>query len=86
MTRKEQLANVRKILVKVGSAVLTGEDGLDLNIIEQLVGDIAACASGASRSSSSVRRHRLREAPDGNRRQTQEHPQKQAAAAIARDG
>jgi glutamate 5-kinase len=27
MTRKEQLAGVRRILVKVGSAVLTGEDG-----------------------------------------------------------
>ena len=42
MTRKAQLANVRRVLVKVGSAVLTGEDGLDLNIIEQLVADIAS--------------------------------------------
>jgi len=51
MTRKGQFANVRRILVKVGSAVLTGEEGLDLNIIEQLVGDIAALRSGDTKSS-----------------------------------
>ena len=42
MTRKEQLAGVRRILVKVGSAVLTGEYGLDLQVVEQLAADIAA--------------------------------------------
>jgi len=32
--RQEKLAGVKKILVKVGSAVLTGSDGLDLKIID----------------------------------------------------
>jgi glutamate 5-kinase len=83
MTRKEHLANVRKILVKVGSAVLTGEDGLDLNIIEQLVGDIAALrergcqvvlvSSGAIASG----KHRM-----GIEGKLKSIPQKQAAAAI----
>jgi glutamate 5-kinase len=83
MTRKEQLTNVRKILVKVGSAVLTGEDGLDLNIIEQLVGDIAALrergcqvvlvSSGAIASG----KHRM-----GIEGKLKSIPQKQAAAAI----
>ena len=83
MTRKEQLANVRKILVKVGSAVLTGEDGLDLNVIEQLVGDIAALrernfqvvlvSSGAIASG----KHRM-----GIEGKLKSIPQKQAAAAI----
>jgi len=39
--RKEILTNVKRVLIKIGSAVLTGEDGLDLNIIEQLVDEIA---------------------------------------------
>jgi len=83
MTRKEQLANVRRVLVKVGSAVLTGEDGLDLNIIEQLVGDIAALrergcqvvlvSSGAIASG----KHRM-----GIEGKLKSIPQKQAAAAI----
>ena len=34
------LGNVKTILIKIGSAVLTGENGLDLNIIEQLVDDM----------------------------------------------
>ncbi len=83
MTRKGQLANVRRILVKVGSAVLTGEDGLDLNIIEQLVGDIAALrergyqvvlvSSGAIASG----KHRM-----GIEGKLKSIPQKQAAAAV----
>jgi glutamate 5-kinase len=83
MTRKEQLANVRRVLVKVGSAVLTGEDGLDLNIIEQLVGDIAALrergcqvvlvSSGAIASG----KHRM-----GIEGKLKSIPQKQAAAAV----
>ena len=83
MTRKGQLANVRRILVKVGSAVLTGEDGLDLNIIEQLVGDIAALrergcqvvlvSSGAIASG----KHRM-----GIEGKLKNIPQKQAAAAV----
>jgi glutamate 5-kinase len=83
MTRKGQLANVRRVLVKVGSAVLTGEDGLDLNIIEQLVADIAALrergcqvvlvSSGAIASG----KHRM-----GIEGKLKSIPQKQAAAAV----
>ncbi len=83
MTRKAHLAGVRKILVKVGSAVLTGEDGLDLNIIEQLVGDIAVLrerglqivlvSSGAIASG----KHRM-----GIEGKLKSIPQKQAAAAV----
>ncbi|OHE23915.1 MAG: glutamate 5-kinase [Syntrophobacterales bacterium RBG_19FT_COMBO_59_10] len=83
MTRKEILGNVRKILVKVGSAVLTGEDGLDLNIIEQLVSDISALkeqgyqvvlvSSGAIASG----KHRM-----GIPGKLKSIPQKQAAAAV----
>ena len=83
MTRKETLSNVRRILVKVGSAVLTGEDGLDLNIIEQLVADIATLrergfqvvlvSSGAIASG----KHRL-----GIPGKLKSIPQKQAAAAV----
>jgi glutamate 5-kinase len=77
------MANVRRILVKVGSAVLTGEDGLDLTIIEQLVEDIAALkergyqvvlvSSGAIASG----KHRL-----GIEGKLKTMPQKQAAAAV----
>ena len=83
MTRKGQLANVRRILVKIGSAVLTGEEGLDLNIIEQLVSDIAALrergcqvvlvSSGAIASG----KHRM-----GIKGKLKSIPQKQAAAAV----
>ena len=83
MTRKEAFANVRRILVKVGSAVLTGENGLDLNIIEQLVDDIATLrergyqvvlvSSGAIASG----KHRL-----GIEGKLKSIPQKQAAAAV----
>ncbi|MCX5838074.1 MAG: glutamate 5-kinase, partial [Deltaproteobacteria bacterium] len=83
MTRKGQLVNVRRILVKVGSAVLTGEDGLDLQVIEQLVADIAALrergcqvvlvSSGAIASG----KHRM-----GIEGKLKSIPQKQAAAAV----
>jgi glutamate 5-kinase len=83
MIRKDALANVRKILVKVGSAVLTGEDGLDLQIIEQLVDDISVLrergyqvvlvSSGAIASG----KHRL-----GIPGRLKSIPQKQAAAAV----
>ena len=39
--RKSTLQNVKKVLIKIGSAVLTGKDGLDLQIIEQLVDEVA---------------------------------------------
>ena len=83
MTRKEILGNVRKIIVKVGSAVLTGEDGLDLQIIEQLVDEISSLrqqgyqvilvSSGAIASG----KHRL-----GIPGKLKSIPQKQAAAAV----
>jgi len=83
MTRKETLGSVRKVLIKVGSAVLTGEDGLDLTVIEQLVDDIAALrergcqvvlvSSGAIASG----KHRL-----GIEGKLKSIPQKQAAAAV----
>jgi glutamate 5-kinase len=83
MTRKEQLAGVRRILVKVGSAVLTGEDGLNLQVIEQLAADIAALrergfqvvlvSSGAIASG----KHRM-----GIEGKLKSIPQKQAAAAV----
>jgi glutamate 5-kinase len=83
MTRKEMIGNVRKIIVKVGSAVLTGEDGLDLQIIEQLVDEISALrqqgfqvvlvSSGAIASG----KHRM-----GIPGKLKSIPQKQAAAAV----
>jgi glutamate 5-kinase len=83
MTRKERFGNVKRILVKVGSAVLTGENGIDLNIVEQLTADIAALrergfqvvfvTSGAIASG----KHRM-----GIEGKLKNLPQKQAAAAI----
>ena len=35
--RRQTLANVKKVLVKIGSAVLSGAEGLDLKIIDALV-------------------------------------------------
>jgi len=39
--RQETLAHAKKILIKVGSAVLTGSDGLDIKIIDSLVQEIS---------------------------------------------
>ena len=81
--RKDLIGHVKKALIKIGSAVLTGEDGLDLVIIEHLVGEIAqlkseGCqiiivTSGAIASG----KHRI-----GITGQLKSIPQKQAAAAI----
>ena len=85
MTEERQavLAKVKKLLVKIGSGVLTAKEGLDLNIIDQLVDDIAALkkkglhvvmvTSGAVASG----RHRM-----GITRKLKNMPEKQAAAAI----
>ncbi len=77
------LSSVRKVLIKIGSGVLTGKEGLDLNIIDQLVDDIAGqkkrglhvvmVTSGAVASG----RHRM-----GITRKLKNMPEKQAAAAI----
>ncbi len=83
MTRKEILKDVKKVLIKIGSAVLSGDNGLDLNIIEQLVDDmvdlkkqgyhIVIVTSGAIASG----KHRM-----GISGPLKSMPQKQAAAAI----
>ncbi len=83
MARKTILANVKRVLIKIGSAVLTGEDGLDLQIIEQLVDEMAQLTkegyqivivtSGAIASG----KHRM-----GITGKLKSMPQKQAAAAI----
>ena len=44
-TRREILAHAKKILIKVGSSVLTGSDGLDLKIIDSLVQDMSNLAN-----------------------------------------
>jgi glutamate 5-kinase len=81
--RKSALQHVKKVLIKIGSAVLTGTDGLDLQIIEQLVDEIAeltkkgyqvvVVTSGAIASG----KHRM-----GISGPLKSMPQKQAAAAI----
>ncbi|MDI9571504.1 MAG: glutamate 5-kinase [Pseudomonadota bacterium] len=83
MTRKEILKDIKKVLIKIGSAVLTGDNGLDLHIMEQLVEEIVelkkrGChivivTSGAIASG----KHRM-----GLTGPLKSMPQKQAAAAI----
>lgn len=83
MARKLILANIKRVLIKIGSAVLTGENGLDLQIIEQLVDEMAQLTkdgyqivivtSGAIASG----KHRM-----GITGKLKSMPQKQAAAAI----
>jgi glutamate 5-kinase len=81
--RKEILAKVKNVLIKVGSGVLTGKDGIDLAIIDNLVEDIVALGgkgyrvvivtSGAIASG----KHRM-----GLTGKLKSMPEKQAAAAI----
>jgi glutamate 5-kinase len=81
--RKNILSQVKKVLIKIGSAVLTGADGLDLAIIEQLVEEVSRLkgqgyqiimvTSGAIASG----KHRM-----GISGPLKSMPQKQAAAAI----
>lgn len=83
MIRKEIFGNVKKVVIKIGSGVLTGENGLDLNIIEQLVDEmvdlkkrgyqVVIVTSGAIASG----KHRM-----GITGPLKSMPQKQAAAAI----
>jgi glutamate 5-kinase len=83
MTRKLALTHVRRVLVKVGSAVLTGGDGLDLTIIEQLVDDIAVLREQGYQvvlvSSGAIASGKHRMGIEGKLRSL---PQKQAAAAV----
>jgi len=81
--RKMLVPKTKLFVVKIGSAVITGEDGLDLQIIDQLVEDIAheiengrkaiIVTSGAIASG----KHRL-----GIKGLLSSMPEKQAAAAI----
>ncbi|MBN1363740.1 MAG: glutamate 5-kinase [Syntrophaceae bacterium] len=81
--RREILARTKRILIKVGSAVLTGSDGLDLKIIDSLVQDMSNLArkgysvvlvtSGAIVSG----KHRMKITE-----RLKSIPEKQAAAAI----
>lgn len=81
--RQEILTNVKKVLIKVGSAVLTGDDGLDLKIIDSLVREMSLLAdqgyavvlvtSGAIVSG----KHRMKITE-----KLKSIPEKQAAAAI----
>jgi glutamate 5-kinase len=81
--RQETLKHVKKILIKVGSAVLTGPDGLDLKIIDSLVREmsdlvrqgysVVLVTSGAIVSG----KHRLKITE-----KLKSIPEKQAAAAI----
>src|SRR5512133_387733 len=82
-SRLETLAPVKKILIKIGSAVLTGPDGLDLKIIDALVQEmcdltrrgfsIVLVTSGAIASG----KHRLNIAG-----KLKSIPEKQAAAVV----
>ena len=81
--RKEIMVPVKKVLIKIGSAVLAGDDGLDIVIIQQLADEIAGLkdegyqiiivTSGAIASG----KHRM-----GIAGPLKSIPQKQAAAAI----
>lgn len=81
--RNDILKHAKRILVKIGSGVLTGGNGLDLTIIENIVDEIAAftgkgyqfvvVSSGAIASG----RHRM-----GLTHRLLSLPEKQAAAAI----
>ena len=81
--RKEIMVPVKKVLIKIGSAVLAGDDGLDIAIIQQFADEIAGLkdegyqiiivTSGAIASG----KHRM-----GIAGPLKSIPQKQAAAAI----
>jgi glutamate 5-kinase len=82
-TRKTILAHTKKILIKIGSAVLTGADGIDLKIVDALVKEmselvhrgysVVLVTSGAIASG----KHRLNITG-----KLKSIPEKQAAAAV----
>ncbi len=81
--RKEILSDVKNVLIKIGTGVLSGKEGIDLDIVEQLVDEIveltkkgyqiAVVTSGAIASGM----HRM-----GLSGKLKSMPEKQAAAAI----
>jgi glutamate 5-kinase len=81
--RKKILKNTKRILVKIGSGVLSGKDGLDLEIIENLVDEIAEFSKKGHQfvivSSGAIASGMQRM---GFKNRLQSLPEKQAAAAI----
>ncbi len=81
--RAELAGNVKRVLVKIGSAVLAGKDGLDLVIIEQLVDEFAQLSREGRQvvlvSSGAIASGKQRMGITGPLKSI---PQKQAAAAI----
>jgi len=81
--RQETLSHTKKILIKIGSAVLTGADGLDLKVVDSLVAEmsdlvhkgysVVLVTSGAIASG----KHRLNITG-----KLKSIPEKQAAAAV----
>ena len=81
--RTNILKGARKIIVKIGSGVLTGHDGLDLDIIEHLVNEISEYSKRGFRfilvSSGAIASGMNRM---GFKKRLTSLPQKQAAAAV----
>ena len=81
--RKEILLNVKRVLIKIGTGVLTGQDGLDLDIIKQLVDEIAELTQKGYQiviiSSGAIASGMQKMGFAGKHKSI---PQKQAAAAI----
>lgn len=81
--RKDILGSVKKVLIKIGSAVLTGTDGLDVNIIGQLSTEIAGLQGQGYQviivTSGAIASGKQRMGIAGPLKSI---PQKQAAAAI----
>ncbi len=85
--RKETFSNARRVVVKVGSNVLTQDNGLDLNVVTsisrqicQLIDDnieVIFVTSGAM--ASGIKKIGLKKRPD-------QIPQRQAAAAVGQAG
>jgi glutamate 5-kinase len=81
--RKQIVSNVKRALIKIGTGVLAGTDGLDLGIVEQLVDEIVKLRSGGMQivivTSGAIAsgKHRM-----GITGKLKSMPQKQACAAI----
>jgi len=82
-TRQEILKGIKKVVIKIGSAVLTGKDGLDLQIIDQTVDEISDLIKRGYHivlvSSGAIASGKHRMGIDGPLKTL---PQKQAAAAV----
>jgi len=86
-SRKEILEKARRVVVKVGSGVLTGPGGLDRRRVEMLAGQIARLATGGRQvvlvSSGAIASG---QAKAGLGRAPRTIPEKQAAAALGQAG